>query len=136
MEGTEGASQEGHACGRSRRTGEIDVETLVEERLPYRGAGLEIGHHDGNDRRLRCFGAKGEAELAEAGVEALAVLPQMRALIGAVHQLADRGGGDGNDRRWQRSGEHVGPADEAQYLELGMVGDAEAPDGANRLGEG
>src|SRR3546814_15852378 len=38
--------------------------------------------------------------------------------------------------RWQRGGEHVGPAGEAQHLELVVVGDAEAADSADRLGEG
>ena len=66
----------------------------------------------------------------------LRILPQVRALVGAVHQLADRGRGGGDDRRRQRGGEDVGPADQPQDLELGMVGDAEAADRADRLGEG
>ena len=36
----------------------------------------------------------------------------------------------------QRGGEDVGAADQPQDLELGMVGDAEAADRADRLGEG
>ena len=66
----------------------------------------------------------------------LRILPQMRALVVAVHQLADRGRGGGDHDRRQRGGEHIGPADQPQDLELGMVGDAEAADRADALGEG
>ena len=72
----------------------------------------------------------------QARVQALGIFPQMRALVGAVHQLADRGRGGRDHRRRQRGGEHVGAADQPQDLELGMVGDAEAADRADRLGEG
>ena len=58
-----------------RRPGEIDVQALVEQRLPHRRAGLEVGHDDRDDRRLRLVGAEREAELLEAGVEALADSP-------------------------------------------------------------
>ena len=69
-------------------------------------------------------------------MEALAVLPQMRALVMAVHQLADRRRGSSDHARRQRGGEDIGAADQPQYLELRMVGDAEAPHSANALGEG
>ncbi len=60
----------------------------------------------------------------------------MLALVGGVHQLADRGGGGRHHARRQRSGEHVGAADEAQHVELRVVRHAEAADRADRLGEG
>ena len=66
----------------------------------------------------------------------LLIFPQMLALVLAVHQLADRGRGGGDDARRERGGEDIGPADQAQDFELGMVRDAETADGADRLGEG
>src|SRR5918993_874095 len=78
----QGAAQQSHARGRRRRPGEIDVQTAVEERLPHRRSGLEIGHQDGDDRGLRLVGAEAEPQLPQARVEALAVLPQMGALVG------------------------------------------------------
>ena len=77
-----------------------------------------------------------EAHIAQAPVQAPAVLPQMRALVAGVHQLADRGRRGRDHRRRQRGGEDIGPADQAHHLELGMVGDEEAADRADRLGEG
>ena len=49
----------------------------------------------------------------QAGVEALGIFPEVRALVGAVHELADRGRGGGDDARRQAGGEDIGPADEA-----------------------
>ena len=62
--GAERAAQQGHAGRGRRRAGEIDVKPFVEQRLPHRRAGLEVGHDDGDDRRLRLVGAEREAELA------------------------------------------------------------------------
>src|SRR3546814_6221570 len=60
----------------------------------------------------------------------------MRALVAAVHQLADARRGGRDDAGGERGGEHVRPADEPQDLELRMVRHAEAPDGADALAEG
>src|SRR5438270_3367318 len=59
----------------------------------------------------------------------------MRALVRAIHRLADGGRGSGDDAGRKRGGEDVGPANEAQDLELWVVGDAEAADRADGLGE-
>src|SRR3546814_9615960 len=61
------------------------------------------------------------------------IFPQMRALVAAVHQLADALRGGRDDAGGERGGEHVRPADEPQDLELRMVRHAEAPDGADAL---
>src|SRR6185369_9099243 len=55
---------------------------------------------------------------------------------GAVHELADRGRGGRDHARRKRGCEDVGAADQAQYLELRMVRDTKAADGADGLGEG
>src|SRR3546814_5505238 len=60
----------------------------------------------------------------------------MRALVRPVHQLADAGGGGRDDAGRQRGGKDIGAADEPQNLELRMVGDAEAADGADALAKG
>src|SRR3546814_7329396 len=60
----------------------------------------------------------------------------MGALLARMHQLVDRRRGGGDDAGRQRRGEDIGTADEAQHLELRVVGHAEAADRADRLGEG
>src|SRR3546814_15645926 len=85
---------------------------------------------------LRRFGAQGEAQIAQPLVQRLRIFPQMRALVRPVHQLADAGGGGRDDAGRQRGGKDIGAADEPQNLELRMVGDAEAADGADALAKG
>lgn len=53
--------------------------------ISTRGPFFEVGHDNGDDRRLWLLGAEGETELAKAGVEALGILPQVSALARAVH---------------------------------------------------
>ena len=55
--------QQGHVGRRRGRTREVHVKALVQKGLPHRRALLEVGHDDRDDRRLRLFGAKREAEL-------------------------------------------------------------------------
>src|SRR6478672_9265955 len=105
----------------------------MKKRLPHCGTLLEVGHDNGDDRRLWLVGAERETELTKARVQALRIFPQVGALVGAVHQLADRGCGRGDHRGRKRGREDVGPANEAQDLELWMVGDAKAADGSDRL---
>ena len=69
-------------------------------------------------------------------MEAAAVLPEVLTLVAGELQLADRGGGGGDDAGRKRGGEDVGAADQPKHPELGMVGDDEAPDRPHRLGEG
>src|SRR5690606_15409723 len=114
---------------------QVDVEPFLQQRFPHRRAALEIGHDHRDDRALRLVGAELEAERLQAAVEALGILPQVRPLVAAVHQLADRGRGRGDDARRQAGGEHVRTADQPQDLELRVVGNAEAADGADRFGE-
>ena len=48
---------------------EVHVKAFGEQGLPHRRALFEVGHDHGDDRRLRRFGAEGEAELLEAATE-------------------------------------------------------------------
>ena len=68
-------------------------------------------------------------------MEDLGILPQMRALVGAVHQLADAGRGGGDDARRQAGGEDIRAADQPQHFEFRVVGDAEPANRAHALGE-
>ena len=137
MLGAQRAAQQGHARRRRRRAGEIDVEALVEQRLPHRRAGLQVGHDHRDDRRLRLVGAEREAELPSARRGAACefshrcarLSPPCISLRIEVAAVATTDGG-------KRGGEDIGPADQPQDLELGMVGDAEAADRADRLGKG
>ena len=72
----------------------------------------------------------------QPAVQRARVLPQLRALVVRVLQLADRRRGGRDDRRRQAGGEDIGAAGQADRLELRMVRHAEAADRADRLGEG
>src|SRR3546814_14330068 len=90
MLGAQRAAQQGHIGRSCRRSGEINVEPFVQERLPHRRTALQIWHDNGNDRRLWLLGSESEAERLEAGVKLLAVFPEVIALGLALHPLADR----------------------------------------------
>src|SRR3546814_14048124 len=89
MLGAERAAEQGHARGGRRRAREVHIEPLFEQRLPHHRALFEVGHDDGDDRRLRLFGAEREAQILESPVEHLRIFPPLRALVAAVHQLAE-----------------------------------------------
>ena len=63
------------------------------------------------------------------------IFPQVRALVAAVHQLANAGRGGGDHAGRQRGGEDIGAADQPHDLELRVVGNAEAADRADAFRE-
>src|SRR3546814_6479988 len=73
MLGAERAAEQGHARGGRRRAREVHIEPLFEQRLPHHRALFEVGHDDGDDRRLRLFGAEREAQILESPVEHLQI---------------------------------------------------------------
>src|SRR3982751_6069219 len=68
VESAERTAEQSHVRGCRRRPCQIDVQALVQERLPHRRAGLEVGHNHCDYRRLRRVGAEREAELSKAGM--------------------------------------------------------------------
>src|SRR3546814_8144562 len=81
-------------------------------------------------------GADREAEVGEALVERLGVVPELLAQARLRLDLAERGQRRGDARGRRGGGEHVRPAGEAQPLEGRVVGHAEAADRAEALAEG
>ena len=134
--GAKRAAQQGHAGRRCRRPGEVDVKALARSASHIAAPVSRSGMITAMIADCGSSVPSVKPSCLQAGVEALAVLPEMRTLVGAVHELADRGRGRGHHRRRERRGEDIGPADQAKNFELGMVGDAEAADGSDRLGEG
>ena len=68
-------------------------------------------------------------------MKALRVFPQMSALVGAVHELADRSRRCCYYGRRKRGSEYIRTADQPKDLELGVIGYAKAADCSYRLRE-
>ncbi len=128
------AAQQAFTRRRGGRQADIDVVAAVQQRPPHRQGrvlGLQADGDDGAGRRAQL-----EAGVGKRAVEAVDIAPEPGAQFRPRPDRRQRRPHEARRGRRQGGGEHVGPAGDAQDIELVVVGHAVAADGAQALGEG